>query len=664
MSFHIPIATSSILIDRYLPSNLTRGFSKSVILKENFVIDFACCHSALCVHFDHQLLGRGPHPDLKQPMHQYFTQGAGKFDKLVVADGAMRFLSLDNARLVREVGAQCAIRMVIPFSVNKPKDSAFVLSVASSFERVYRRLFTLWTPSSNPSRLIVTGAIMREIIDANDRSEYAQAGLYSKLALEWWCLEAFHLGYSTLSDAQKANLDKDVTRTMFWAASFFYAMLERKNEAERLRGNVIIPHWDQEGGDLNGWIDARLAVYLEETSAGPRSELYGAVHGARDRLLKKGEALLRLDRVIVGLDRHLTRQVADIAKQIRSCEVERYGFTPDELWQINYNMGDGLRASLFIVEEHLNLHAVSVDEDAPAVPAAEGAITQSIIAEIDRVGGNGLARAEVDELVLHSDAMDVGDAESKRSKNQRRRDAKERQFAEAAVLTKALYDSTMAAISVLNERAAADAAKDHADWLEDKGPLMIKAANVRIRKAVEAHRKNERRALEAAEQQRRREEELANEQRRREEELALQQRRREEELALQQRRREEELANERAAAAAADRARLAHLVARTVVLELSEEGALPTDFSHTLVQRECPTLGFILDPDVECFICIQPIDFADQGVRFLQCCAGGSFACSACIGHHVQHPVVGELKIVQMAAAIRRKFGIRHPALQ
>jgi hypothetical protein len=189
----------------------------------------------------------------------------------------------------------------------------------------------------------------------------------------------------------------------------------------------------------------------------------------------------------------------------------------------------------------------------------------------------------------------------------------------------------------VRERAAADAAQDRLDWLENKWSLMLRNTDERIRKAFASRWERVRRQEEVALALRRREEEFAVTLRRREEELTLEFRRREAELILQFQRREEALAldsrrreDERAAAAAS--------ATRATVVE---------------------QLNVLLE--IECFICMQPIDFvADPGARYLACCDGASHACSDCIrGHRDQAnhaPRVGDLRFrfTSLVADIRR----------
>ena len=51
----------------------------------------------------------------------------------------------------------------------------------------------------------------------------------------------------------------------------------------------------------------------------------------------------------------------------------------------------------------------------------------------------------------------------------------------------------------------------------------------------------------------------------------------------------------------------------------------------------------------------QALSFASEGVRFLACCDGGSFACAACVAAHSGgHALMAEVYPVRLAASLRR----------
>ena len=677
----------SPLISKFLPASMVRGFSDSVIRKENFQIEMNCFHAALCAYFARQMHRDFRQSDVRSQVSGFIARGECLFDRVYAIDRTDSMFSLgkEEVELMQEVGSRCSIKALFPFSTTKPKDRAFVVSVAASFEHVFRRVYPLWE-TDGVNSLITTGILLCNVLHSVVRSDYPRAGRVARLAMEAWCLDLYEPTYASLTPAQKANPDDAMTRAMFWGASFFYAMLERKTEGERAQASLIIPHWDQEGIDLRAWLDARLAVHLAETDIGLRAESYRAVHAACRRVATQRATLARLYDAMAGLERRRALDLADIVGQIRNHPADRFYPTPDELRTMQYDIGSAANVSLFVMDDHVVLHTVAaVPEDAPQAQGA-ARTTQSIIAEVDSAVEPAGAVVVVNSHVDRSDAIEWREDDDeydddegmaargpKLSRNQRRRVARERRVAkeireaeqelaeeirqmeaelteteqalarEALQVEQALAEDArrikalLSDVARVRERAAADAAQDRLDWLEDKWPLMIQSANERIRKAFASRWERVRREEAVALAVRRREEEFAVTLRRREEELTLEFRRREAELILQFQRREEALSldsrrreEERAASAAS--------ATRATVVE---------------------QLNVILE--IECFICMQPIDFvADPGARYLACCDGASHACSDCIrGHRDQTnhaPRVGDLRFrfTSLVADIRR----------
>ena len=85
------------------------------------------------------------------------------------------------------------------------------------------------------------------------------------------------------------------------------------------------------------------------------------------------------------------------------------------------------------------------------------------------------------------------------------------------------------------------------------------------------------------------------------------------------------------------------------------EAKTEADAARELVATILPGLESILEPSLDCFMCLSPLDFDKDDVRFLTCCAGGSFACGQCVASH-PHPVVAEMHVVRMTASIRRNL--------
>jgi hypothetical protein len=94
------------------------------------------------------------------------------------------------------------------------------------------------------------------------------------------------------------------------------------------------------------------------------------------------------------------------------------------------------------------------------------------------------------------------------------------------------------------------------------------------------------------------------------------------------------------------------------VLNRAKKGTLPNGLAHGLVAAILPDLESTLEPIIECFICMEPLNFDDDGIRFITCCVGGSFACRRCVGKHSGHPMTAEVHIVRQTAAIRRRLKI------
>ena len=78
---------------------------------------------------------------------------------------------------------------------------------------------------------------------------------------------------------------------------------------------------------------------------------------------------------------------------------------------------------------------------------------------------------------------------------------------------------------------------------------------------------------------------------------------------------------------------------------------------RALAKALLPGLETALGETVDCFVCLQPIDFGSDAVRFLTCCEGGSFACGECVRGH-PHPPQAEWQIVRQTASIRKSLGL------
>ena len=126
---------------------------------------------------------------------------------------------------------------------------------------------------------------------------------------------------------------------------------------------------------------------------------------------------------------------------------------------------------------------------------------------------------------------------------------------------------------------------------------------------------------------------------------------------------EELLVESLAAEAAAEAVEEASSSARQAVLRQARAGTLPLGFARELAAALLPCLEPLLEPSIDCFVCLAPLDLASTGVRHLACCDGGSFACAGCVASHAgRHPPIAELRIVRHAAAVRRQLGVGEPA--
>ena len=90
---------------------------------------------------------------------------------------------------------------------------------------------------------------------------------------------------------------------------------------------------------------------------------------------------------------------------------------------------------------------------------------------------------------------------------------------------------------------------------------------------------------------------------------------------------------------------------------VAEAKTLPPEVARALAKALLPGLETALGETVDCFVCLQPIDFGSDAVRFLTCCEGGSFACGECVRGH-PHPPQAEWQIVRQTASIRRSLGL------
>ena len=720
--------TPSPLIEKFLPAELRRSMSEADITIENSFLDRASFHGALCLFFRLKEANQpfeGNASWLACDLAIFSVQNRRHFDQIHVCTSGNQVVMKPMSELIdeeiRAVGRKCCTKIIFPFAVQKPKDPDFVVSVAASFEHVYRRTRCLWSQSEPDCSLITRGVVLRELLAAWEKKDWSLCKHYAALALESFCLETFHMTYSKLSAEDKADANNMSTHKMFWGASFFY--------------NLIKPRWDKEGSDVHCWIDGALDAHLADFKGVSRPTFFDAVGGAISRVRSKHETLSRLEARLALLDAddvYAQTNLNDLMVRLRGLTVETFiiGAVTSDLFKEQVH---NINLTLFVLEdENMELNpAPPVLQPAPLPPAVRGNArsAQSIIAEVDGASENpnDSVQFAMDDLIaqegsLFSDGMDVVGMvagsnmeeeeeakKKKKSKNQRRKEAKDRQMAELTVVLADLCNKVALETALENERAAVEKERSAIEAARTKERLAVEAAKEKERLAIEAARERERLAIEAANEEVRlaietakakerlaieaakAKERAAIEHAKEKERLAIAAAREEVRLAIEAAQEEERLAIEAAKAAeclAIEAARIAEDIQSELltsvigeiatevatevrtessslsqknVLEQARQGVLPSEVSQELLQIEFPAADNMLQQEIECFICMQSVDFRDPNVRYLVCCGGGSFTCPDCVSTHNppdRHALQAERQIVVFAASIRRKLKI------
>jgi hypothetical protein len=603
----------SPLLEKFLPVEVSRRISDSDVQRENACLDCLCFHYAMCFYFRtgrviERFSGSSNMGQLMLSMLDFRRLVNGELSKMDVIQSDTQIVVVPIPVSLRikmaRIGRQCCNKLIFPFSTQRSRDPGFVVSVASSFEHVFQRLRILWSLEADLSSDLLTSGIILDQIISSWSTNWELCGRLSALVLETFCLELYQAAYSLLTPAEKADANNLTTRKMFWGASFFY--------------NMIKPKWDRER-EFSEWIDEAIDAYLSELQGNHRMDFFNTVAATLCRVQTKYDTLERLKNRLELIDTgdadtraSLTRQ----ATQLSNLPVEIFEFSSLERRLFGDCVHD-INLTLFILEDgEFEVQMEQVDVN-PASNASRGASRslESIIAEVDNAAEDGSMQEVMDGLV--GDAMHWVEEEEtnrpkKKTKNQRRRQAKEKQTAELA--------------SILGE-------------------LCAKVARETV---VE----NERRAMEAAEEERRRAI-AAEEEKKRLEMIAAEER--EMICAGLMDSVVGEIAKELAKELKAEMS----LRSQKDVLEQAKMGVLPPGFVQELLVSEFPAVDNMLQPVVECFICMQPIDFRDPRVRFLVCCSGGSFSCPDCIAIHSppdRHAVQAERQIVVLAASLRRRL--------
>jgi septum formation topological specificity factor MinE len=394
---------------------------------------------------------------------------------------------------------------------------------------------------------------------------------------------------------------------------------------------MIKPKWDRER-EFSEWIGEAIDAYLSELQGNHRMDFFNTVAATLCRVQTKYDTLERLKNRLELIDTgdadtraSLTRQ----ATQLSNLPVEIFEFTSLERRLFGDCVHD-INLTLFILEDgEFEVQMEQVDVN-PASNASRGASRslESIIAEVDNAAEDD--SMQMDGLVgdaMHWVEEEVSAEEinkpKKKTKNQRRRQAKEKQTAELASILGELCAKVARETVVENERRAMEAAEEER------------------RRAIAAEEETKRRAI-AAEEEKKRLEMIAAEER-------------ETICAGLMDAVVGEIAEELAKELKAEMS----LRSQKDVLEQAKMGVLPPGFVQELLVSEFPAVDNMLQPVVECFICMQPIDFRDPRVRFLVCCSGGSFSCPDCIAIHSppdRHAIQAERQIVVLAASLRRRL--------
>jgi hypothetical protein len=202
----------------------------------------------------------------------------------------------------------------------------------------------------------------------------------------------------------------------------------------------------------------------------------------------------------------------------------------------------------------------------------------------------------------------------KKSRNQRRKVNRDKQTSELICI----LEDVCAQVAM---RAAIEATEQETRWLGERYSMNLRAADFRIHRIIEARKERERIAV------------------------------------AQWERTAREFMRQTAAEV---QTQIAQRARRNVLVQMRAR-TLPSAFAVELLGGIFPFMENMLVPAVECFVCMQPIDFRAPGVGYLVCCDGGSFACHDCINAHDasnRHPLRVERQIVMLATSLRRNLGL------
>lgn len=607
---------ASPLIDKFLPGDILSRISESELNAENRTLGLLCFYSAFNCFVKNNLFSELVDPDSKHGQIQShisaFLAGDDRllFDSLhvLLEPEGYTILSLSgiaSERLVG-IGSLCCNKALYPFAVNKPKHPDFIVAVASSFQRVLQRMHPMWQADGY---VPVSTLLVKEIVQFSGDGQWELCASLSLLALEVVCINVYRLQYSLLSDTDKADAGHYATRAMFWCASFFYDMLRRG--------------WDKED-DLNAWIDTTLDMYMLKNNETSRGVYLERVNAVVNRVLVKQETLTQLHRFLQTFNPPRDETVLKLmhdAAWLEAMAVEAIDMSEEDIDTFReYTQFISITVELLEAECTDVAPSAIVTPPAataPPLPGIAAAVAQAFGEEVDH--HDVLWGEEEDDTIASPDRR----KRKKKSRNQRQRIAREKHMAELALILGDVCDQ------VANE-IAAEAAEEQRRWMAERSLLDERAANYRIQRTIEIRKERERVA-----------------------------------------------AAHRAQQTVLDQMR-AGVLPTSFVLELLD-GLLPAE---EIVQRACvdvlwqmrtrrlpgafllelmqcafPAMENLLESaQLECFVCMQPVDMRHLGVGYLVCCDGGSFACSDCIDTHAtsdRHPMRVERRIVDLAACVR-----------
>ena len=546
-------------------------------------------------------------------------------------------------------GREMCFKRTHPFASTKKKDAEFVVSVVSGFRGlVLERLEAEWKAgkSNRHGIILATGIVGSELL--RSWANRHRCKMLSTLMTEIWAVDCC-IRVSDLSESEQENAWNPVVRSGFWSVSMFYSQLD--------------PKWDVTSNwEPTALIDTYLSVAL------PRKNYMSTVLSCIRRIWTSSEAKLKLEQCLDGMnenDIYARESVQGMMDKVFSLRVDSF-----------YPAADTIKAyeeCIYSVPIMLSTLSDMPYVEPPkfqayAQPAAssdqrrESRVVEqvdSLLGASDVVDGFN-AREWVDEG--EDVVIEVVSRKQKKNQGQRRKLAKERQMQEVSSFLGELCDRvavTVAKELIVMEEEELALQRTERERLERQRKEIMARKQAR-KKAEEEERLARKRAEEV--------ERLAREARIKAEEAERLAREAREKAERYQRMAKavfketvESMIKEIAIEVVKEHNHAIAGRVQPVLLEQAKEGKLSTSFSRELVSLLLPGLESVLEPTVECFICLQPLNFAASPllIRYLSCCDGGSFACPSCIAKHTtKHTLVAEQHTVLQTVSIRRQLKI------